>query len=813
MPQNKRNKDLGVGIGNFPDSWTEEQMDAFLQRVHDEVGTFVGEYSEMAERLTGTPRPANPTLAQSYDQSLAATVVPGEEESKMTAEEKAMAERGYTQEDLDMIRGSVPRDRLATAWDETKEATRGLFSAAARGLAPATTAAVAGAPFGPVGSATGVLALGGADALVQLTNAAFGTNWTTPSEAVKDLLTRTGAVDVPESSVLQWFENAVQQAGQAGAFAGLMNILSGTPGAAKPGQATRIDPEGAPTGFGPDAGTTGPASVPVTGARGAAETLSFGPAGQMAGAAAGGTTEQGATQALIERGMNPEWAQLVGSAAGMPADMLVGGMADRMNLNQLARDTPITDPRLARQAQLAEEFGQPLRPDEALGNPINDPSVRELSKVAQRARTAQGTGDYLLERVQGARNAGRRIAEDYGVEYSGEMSNVVQDRTPEVMQIFNSARNEKLTDNYQFKRHIIESLDDPNTPVDVSRSVDVLDNAIDRFSRLGENMFGDVGRRLSGIRSDLSGPHSLDDIETIRKAVFSMKNDELVPKGARGEFNKVVDELYSTLREDMGQYIQDSYMEDMTNFGPLQVEGTEIRRMWKEADEELANLMSDFRHEDIDTMINEAATKPIEFQSVEAVQQLHRANRDPGDYRKLYSRLNDEGRRLSEAAIFSNIIEEAGGPLSASPTKMAAAMQEYMPMLRAIEAEGGPDDIVERTTHFVDYVANVVDWIEGFTGSGLKESRLSLTEHPTGGIALSQGSRRLGVAGALFIGDMLQFGVGKTARMMNKPENMRRIMNIRKMETGSPMWRQATNALLRDMYREELDAEEAAEEE
>lgn len=807
-----RNQELGVGVRGLPDSWTKEQGQMFLRTVHAQLGQFVGNYEAAASQITGLTRPTNPQLAEAYDRALAQTAAAPEP----TLGEQARSERGYSEEDLQTIRRQAPRDRFAQAWDETMGATRDLLSAGARGLAPSAAAAVAGAPFGPIGSATAAAAVPVADALVQLTNAAFGTEWATPSEAVKDLLTRTGAVDVPESDVMQWFENAVQQLGAAGAFSGLMKILSRTPGVARSGrtnpQGSQIDPTGSPTGFGSGAGTTGPATVPTTTGRQAAEMMSFGPAGQMAGAIGGSMTEQGVSQALVNARMKPEWAQLLGTAAGVPADMLTGGLADRISMGQLARDLPISDPRLARQAQLAEDYGAPLRADEAIGNPINDPSVRDLSRVSQRARTSSGTGDYFQARVRNARDAGRQIAEDYGVTYSGEMSNVVEDATPEVMQIFNSARNEDVTQLYNAKRNIIETLSDPNDPVDVSRSLDVVDKAMDRFARLGENIFGDAGRRLSGLRSDLSGPHSLEDIETIRKAIYSMKGEDLVPQGARGEYDKVIDELYSTLRDDMGMHIQSSYWEEPTTFGNLQVEGTEVREIWQEADEKLAGLMDDFRHQDIDTMINEAAEKPIQFQSVEAVQGLHRANRDPSQYRKLYSRLDEEGRRLSESAIFANIIEQAGGPLNASPTSMAASMQEYMPMLRAIAAESGDSEIVERTTHFVDYVTNVVDWIEGFVGSGLKESRLSLTEHPTGGIALSQGSRQLGLAGALFLGDMIQFGVGKTARRLNKPENMQRIMNIRQMETGSQAWRQATNALLRDVYRDELNEEEAREE-
>lgn len=171
----------------------------------------------------------------------------------------------------------------------------GVMGAVTRGLAPIATGAAIGAaaglPFAGVGAVPGALAGAGAaglatfaaDPIVSAVNSLFGTNYTMPTQAMEDLLTRAG-VAKPKSEAERILQTAVSGAAGAGGGVALGRTLQAAAGAGAPvtravGQVLASQPV-----LQTVAGATGGAAGQT------AAELGAGPIGQIAATVAGGVT-------------------------------------------------------------------------------------------------------------------------------------------------------------------------------------------------------------------------------------------------------------------------------------------------------------------------------------------------------------------------------------------------------------------------------------------------------------------------------------------------------------------------------------------
>jgi hypothetical protein len=123
--------------------------------------------------------------------------------------------------------------------------TEGVVGAITRGLAPIAAGAViggaAGLPIGGVGAIPGAIAGAGvagvstlvADPIVSAVNSLFGTQYTMPSQAMEDLLTRAG-VAKPKSEAERILQSTVQGATSAGGGVALGRTLQAAAGAGAP---------------------------------------------------------------------------------------------------------------------------------------------------------------------------------------------------------------------------------------------------------------------------------------------------------------------------------------------------------------------------------------------------------------------------------------------------------------------------------------------------------------------------------------------------------------------------------------------------
>ncbi len=173
--------------------------------------------------------------------------------------------------------------------------TEGVLGAVTRGLAPIATGAAigaaAGAPFAGVGAIPGAMAGAGAaglatfvaDPIVGAVNSLFGTQYTMPTQAMEDLLTRAG-VAKPKSEAERILQSAVTGAAGAGGGVALGRTLQAAAGTGAPvtqavGQVMASQPV-----LQTIAGATGGAAGQT------AAELGAGPIGQIAATVAGGVT-------------------------------------------------------------------------------------------------------------------------------------------------------------------------------------------------------------------------------------------------------------------------------------------------------------------------------------------------------------------------------------------------------------------------------------------------------------------------------------------------------------------------------------------
>ena len=254
--------------------------------------------------------------------------------------------------------------------------TEGVMGAVTRGLAPIATGAAigaaAGAPLLGVGAIPGAIAGAGAaglatfaaDPIVSAVNSLFGTQYTMPTQAMEDLLTRAG-VAKPKTEAERIIQQAVSGASgaQAGVALGKQLITAAGPVTRGVGQVLASQPV-----LQTVAGATGGAAGQT------AAELGAGPIGQIAATVAGGVTPF-APQLLSQ--MRTAVSQRAATQAGAPA-------------RPGAPPPPMTGEELAATTKKAAEggFGSTKATEALAAQAAPDPKTLEAAKRL-------GIEDYL----------------------------------------------------------------------------------------------------------------------------------------------------------------------------------------------------------------------------------------------------------------------------------------------------------------------------------------------------------------------------------------------------------------------------------
>lgn len=391
-----------------------------------------------------------------------------------------------------------------SAPDDASTSIAGLAGAGVRGLAPVTAGAALGAaigaPLAGVGAIPGAAAGAGAVGLAQLVgdpivstiNSMFGTEYTLPTDAMEDLLTRIGVAE-PKTEAERIVKSAFQGASTAGGLASAGKAIT---------QAA-----------------TGPVTQAV-GSQLAAQT-----AQQVAGGAGAGLGAQTAQ----EMGAGPV-GQLIGG--------LAGGVAGAAALGPRAET--IFD---AAKAATDDTGIKVLASDVA---PPKTFFGRTAQTVGERIPVA-GTGGVRAAQRSQRVSAVKRLLSEYGAD------DVAANASDDVMRSLVSKRGSDLNRYSSLKSAVIDSVDDTKI-VPVSRTVGAIDDQIARLEALRTDEVSPVVSKLRDWRSAVEN-QNLKNVEELRKQMGeSFKAPELSSVRSIGQ--RSLSKIYSSLRDDMGEFIQ-----------------------------------------------------------------------------------------------------------------------------------------------------------------------------------------------------------------------------------------------------------------
>lgn len=382
----------------------------------------------------------------------------------------------------------------------------GLGGAVTRGLAlPAAGAALgaaAGAPLAGVGAIPGAIAGAGAatlaqfvgDPVVGLVNRVLGTQYTAPTQAMEDLLTRIGVAQ-PKTEAERIVQATAAGAAGAGGTAALGRTIQTAAGQA----------------------------APVT--REVGRMLAAQPITQVAGGAGAGAAGQGAQ----EMGAGP---------LGQLGASLAGGIAGAT----LAAPRRAPVPGLARTTEEATQRGIPVMTSDVM--PPDTFMGRTAQQIGERIPLA-GTGPVRAAQQEARIAATRDLLRQFGAEDAANVSD-------DVMRDLAAKRSADLTKYSGLKSEVINRLDAQGA-VPVPNATQAIDTKIAELQGLRSEQYTPVIRILEDWKASLQG-QGLSNIETLRKQVGqSFEAPELSAVRTTGQ--KALSDIYGPLKRDMEAFI------------------------------------------------------------------------------------------------------------------------------------------------------------------------------------------------------------------------------------------------------------------
>lgn len=422
---------------------------------------------------------------------------------RMTPQERSALERDVASGAAQVPEGFQLGQPIAT--------TQGVLGAITRGAAPiaagAALGAIAGAPFAGVGAIPSAIAGAGAaagatfvaDPLVGAFNNLFGTNFTMPTQAIEDLLTKAG-VAKPKTAAERILQSTVS--GAAGA--------AGIAGAGRAIQA---------------------AAAPASVTREVGRQLGAQPVAQVAGGAGGGAAGGGAREAELGTGAELA-ATLVGGVAGaraatpraggrqpLPAEI---AQADRENIRLLTSD--VRPPRTFLEKTL--QFS---------GERIPFVGTSKMRQAQQ------------AERIEAVRN----VLRDFGADDFAKLSD-------DVMLDLSRKRSADIQKYTSSKKEVIERLSTKGI-VPVPRGIQAIDDQIADLTRRRTEGSDEAIKRLQQIKKDLQD-RDLFQLEAYRQDELAkiFMDDPARPMSiaARDAGEKALRAVYGPVRDDMSEFIK-----------------------------------------------------------------------------------------------------------------------------------------------------------------------------------------------------------------------------------------------------------------
>jgi hypothetical protein len=211
-----------------------------------------------------------------------------------------------------------------------------------------------------------------------------------------------------------------------------------------------------------------------------------------------------------------------------------------------------------------------------------------------------------------------------------------------------ATRATRISDQSQVKNEVIDRLSN-GTPVDVSRTVEQIDNEVARLRGLNTAQVEPVIGALEDWRGALQG-QGLRNVEELRKQIGQVFEGESMAS-VKDIGEKSLRSIYGPLNEDMGAFIQaNGARRDYTQ--------------WRVANRNLSNIASELNGGALRNVLKQGTEKP------EVVRGMLFGS-STSDVEKLYRNLSPAGRENARAAVMLEAFDKAGSDEALSPTRFA----------------------------------------------------------------------------------------------------------------------------------------------
>jgi hypothetical protein len=570
----------------------------------------------------------------------------------------------------------VPQPIQPTQKQETTAG--GLVSAAGRGAAPyaAVTALGSLVPGGVVAAPTALFA---ADTITTLVNSVLGTGYKTPSESVQGLLTLAGTpnADTEAERIVQAISGG---AASTSAFTGLGKTLLGSanPLAQRVGQVLSESPLAQYFG-----------GAGAAGAGQAVAEAGGGPVPQVLASLLGGVGGVRAGQAMSPRPNVP----VVSSAAEVPISSTIPAMSmapnaspQRQALQSFVQEGEKQNIPILTSNVFPPET-QTAKTSVRLGANVPFVGTGKTFQSQQEARANRIKGVLQEYNAENIEDLSRDLTDDAIKTFDDIVTKNKNDKKSVIGGITNKMNEQKTVaderlgkkttlaeSEYQKKldeynkqlneRQYAEQYGLPNKPpmpekplpptiaeqpysehvVPLPNVLRSLDEKIAEFEARNNAPSTQTANALKALRQDLQKTgRNLSQTEALRKDVFgkqfSVSPTEVVYQGAQNDYAKATKELYSSLNDDLGNFIKKNGSQADYD-------------KWKIANKNISDALGEFDKESLATAFNKGNATPEKLTDLLFSRKL-------SDIESVERVLSQEGKQNAKRAILSKIAEKA----------------------------------------------------------------------------------------------------------------------------------------------------------
>lgn len=505
---------------------------------------------------------------------------------------------------------------------EAADVARGL----ARGMGPVAMGAAAGlvSPI-PGGAAMGATAVAAGqligDPLVLGLNHFMGTNLRTPTELFGELFTQLG-LDPTSTEAGRIAESVGSSVASTAAGIGIGQRLMGAASAT---------------------------------ARKIGAVLAEKPLQQLAAAAAGGATAEGARYLAEEMGAGTK---------GQIAAALVGGVAGGMTGSKLAglNRGPLSTPAVA--GMTAAETAQAVADAEAAGRLVRTSDVIRpggpISKRMQDIREAVGGREALVKQAEQNTQLVQDTLGNFGASVGGSAIN-------DVAASLRETRALEIKTNKDFVKNILSSLDSTGIPVATPKSIAAIDDAVSKLKGINPVAYEKVISQLEQTKLQIQNKNASQVSGNLRLVGDMLEDPALA--AVKTDAAPLTKNVYSAMREDLGDFIEAQGMD---------------RAGWTTANKVLHDAYNELQNSALKAALNKGTVTP------ELAGNLLLSKRK-SEVQLLYRNLNNAGKANARAAILEDIASRSLD----DKTKQLSTVQFLANLGRAEKQTGvffkGPD--------------------------------------------------------------------------------------------------------------------------